>query len=285
MKRRGEEAGVVLVNVLVVLAIAGGLMVLLLSGQERATARISGAADAALAEQIALGAEASVLDALRRDLETAPETDHLEEPWARAVLQEEVALPTGRFSVRIEDMQARFDINQLADLSLGTQEFLRRLLLSLDQPPETVRQITRVLQALGPVRAVDDLADFGIDPVTLTALAPFVTALPVPGTVNLNTAPGPLLEVMLQNRGQAAQLMRMRARKGHLTRADLSGIGALRPQNSGFTSNLWRVEILAEAGEARLALESLILRLDEPGRRAVLVLERRPVTAEPPAGD
>jgi len=285
MKRRAEEAGVVLVNVLVVLAIAGGLMVLLLSGQERATARISGAADAALAEQIALGAEASVLDALRRDLETAPETDHLEEPWARAVLQEEVTLPTGRFSVRIEDMQARFDINQLADLSLGTQEFMRRLLLSLDQPPETVRQITRVLQALGPVRAVDDLADFGIDPVTLTALAPFVTALPVPGTVNLNTAPGPLLEVMLQNRGQAAQLMRMRARKGHLNRADLSGIGALRPQNSGFTSNLWRVEIQAEAGEARLALESLILRLDEPGRRAVLVLERRPLAAEPPAGD
>ena len=83
MTRRKSDEGVVLINVLVVLAIAGGLMMLLITSQEAALDRVSRASDAATAEQIAMGAEASVVDALRRDLDTGPDTDHFSEPWAR----------------------------------------------------------------------------------------------------------------------------------------------------------------------------------------------------------
>ena len=158
MTRRKSDEGVVLINVLVVLAIAGGLMMLLITSQEAALDRVSRASDAATAEQIAMGAEASVVDALRRDLDTGPDTDHFSEPWARSVIQEEVALATGRFSVGVTDLQAKFDINQLAQVTLGTQEFAKRLMVALNQPPETVTQIVRILSVLERVNALDDLA-------------------------------------------------------------------------------------------------------------------------------
>ncbi|MDF1727666.1 MAG: type II secretion system protein GspK [Sulfitobacter sp.] len=284
MRARDSREGVVLVNVLVILAIAGGLLVLLISGQDRAFDRVARGADAAIAEQIALGAEASVVDALRRDLDEAPETDHFNEPWALSVLQEETELPTGRFSVSMEDLQAKFDINQLADQSAGTQAFAARLMTALEQPPETVNQIVRILGAVGRLGALEDLADFGVAPEIIAALEPHVTALPVAGTINLNTVDPLLLSVMLQNPSYSAQLIRTRERRGGLTLDTLNGIGATRPQNSGFTSDLYRVRVLAEADRASVALESLLVRRRGPGPKAVEILSRslRPAMPPPP---
>ncbi|KIN74995.1 general secretion pathway protein K [Sulfitobacter noctilucae] len=284
MSGRTQDSGVVLVNVLVLLAIAGGLMVLLISGQERTLDRISASSDAAIAEQIALGAEASVVDALRRDMDTAPETDHLNEPWALSVVQQETQLPTGRFSVAVEDLQAKFDINQLGDLSAGTQAFGTRLMTALDQPPGTVNQIVRILQAVGRISALEDLTDYGVATETVAALAPHVTALPVPGTVNLNSVEPFLLSVMMQNPSQSAQLLRLREGRVMLSLDMLQGVGALRPQNSGFTSNVYRVDILAEAGSASIALRTVLVRRNAAGIKAVDVLERqlRPSANLPP---
>lgn len=275
MSQRDADKGVVLVNVLVLLAIAGGLMVLLISGQDRVLSRVSQAADATIAEQIALGAEASVIDALRRDLDTAPEADHLNEPWALSVIQKETELPTGRFSVAIEDLQAKFDINQLADLSAGTQAFAVRLMTALEQPPQTVNQIVRILRAFGRAKSLGDLAGYGVAPETLAALAPYVTALPVPGAVNLNSVDPFLLEVMVQNPSQSSQLIRQRESRGSLTIDGLRSVGALRPQNSGFTSNVYVVNILAEAGRAKIELETLLVRRNAAGIKTVDVMARR----------
>lgn len=275
MTSRVKESGVVLVNVLVVLAIAGGLMVLLISNQEAALDRVARAADASIVEQIALGAEASVVDALRRDLDDAPEADHLQEPWAIQVIQNEVVLPTGRFSVSVTDVQAKYDVNLLADVTAGTQEFTRRLMVALDQPPETANQIARILGAIGRVGSLDDLTAFGLSQETVTAMQPYVTALPVAGTINLNSVDPVLLSVMMQNPGQAAQLVRLRSRRGSLSLDAFRNVGALRPQNAGFTSNVYLVNILAEAGEAQIKLRSLIVRRNALGVKAVEIVERQ----------
>lgn len=282
MIARASEGGVVLVNVLVVLAIAGGLMLLLIGSQEASLDRISRSADASIAEQIALGAEASVLDALRRDLDDAPDIDHLNEVWAQSVMQEAVELPTGTFSVQITDLQAKFDINQLAITTAGTQDFARRLMVAVEQPPEIANQIGRILGAIGRVSDLRDLAAFGIPEMVLDALSPYVTALPVGGTINLNSVDPFLLSVMLQNQAQAAQVIRLRERRGHVSLQSLRDAGILRPQNSGFTSNVYLVDVLAEAGSARLQMRTLILRRNEPGLKAVEILERRLVHASPP---
>lgn len=283
MTRRGSDDGVVLVNVLVVLAIAGGLMLLLVSSQDAALDRVARAADAAVVEQIALGAEASVVDALRRDLDTAPEADHLTEPWALRVIQPDVRLPTGRFSVAVTDLQGRFDVNLLAAPTPGVMDVARRLMVALDLPPATADQIARILAVVGRVDTLADLAGFGVADAALAAMAPHVTALPIPGNVNLNSASPLLLEVMLQNRSSALQLVRRREARGELTRDDLTGLGVQRPQNSGFTSNVFVVDILAEAGAARISLQTLIIRRNDPGVKSVAIRERRLRYEGPPA--
>ncbi|MCX7560520.1 type II secretion system protein GspK [Sulfitobacter sp. F26204] len=275
MNTRQSEGGVVLVNVLVVLAIAGGLMVLLISSQEAALDRVARSSDAAIVRQIALGAEASVVDALRRDLDVAPEKDHLNEAWALGVIQQEVVLPTGRFSVGITDLQAKFDVNLLADLTAGTQDFARRLMTALDQPPAIANQIARILGAVGPVARLEELETYGVAPEAIAALAPYVTVLPVSGTINLNSVDPFLLNVMLQNRSQTAQLVRTRESRGSLSLEALTAIGALRPQNSGFTSNAYLADILATAGNARIRMQSVIIRRNARGVKAVEVAQRR----------
>ncbi len=281
MNQRKKDSGVVLVNVLVVLAIAGGLMVLLISSQEAALDRIARAADASVMTQIAMGAEASVVDALRRDLDDAPETDHFNEPWARSVIQDEVLLPTGRFSVQITDLQAKFDVNLLMDVTAGTQDFARRLMVAVEQPPEMANRIARVLAAIGPVAKLEDLENYGVPQETLAAIAPHVTALPVPGTINLNSVNPFLLNVMLKNRSQTAQLIRTRESRGALSREALHNVGALRPQNSGFTSNAYLVDILATAGEAQIRMQSVVIRRNARGEKAVEIVERRFLYEDP----
>ena len=275
MTGRGQESGVVLVNVLVVLAIAGGLMFLLISTQEAALDRVGRAVDASVAEQIAFGAEASVVDALRRDLDTRPEADHFNEPWALSVVQDEVALPTGKFSVKITDLQAKFDINQLSEAALGTQEFASRLMVATGQPPEAANQIVRILGVIGRVAQLEDLAAFGVSSDTLDALKPYVTALPVVGTINLNTVDPLLLSVMMKNTSQATQLVRLREGRGFVTLDDLNNAGVLRPQNSGFTSNAYHVVVLAQAGAAEIKMESVMIRRNALGVKAVEILERK----------
>jgi general secretion pathway protein K len=281
MKGRSGESGVVLINVLVVLAIAGGLMFLLITTQEAALDRVARASDAAVAEQIALGAEATVVDALRRDLDDAPDTDHLNETWATGVIQDEVTLPTGQFSIQITDLQAKFDINQLAGASVVTLDFSRRLMIALDLPPDTADQIARILGVTNGVAKLEDLAAFGVAQDALAALAPYVVALPAPGTINLNTVDPFLLAVMLKNRGQAAQLTRLRTGRGFLTLADLNDANVIRPQNSGLTSNAYLVEILAQAGAAQIRMETVIVRQNLRGVKAVDILERRFVFETP----
>lgn len=289
MTARRQDGGVVLINVLVVLAIAGGLMFLLIATQQAALDRVSRASDAAVAEQIAFGAEASVIDALRRDLDDAPETDHLGEDWARSVIQDEVVLPTGTFSVQITDLQAKFDINQMADASIITLDFSRRLMTALDLPPQTADQIARVLGVTKRVEALKDLAAFGVSSEALAALEPYVVALPafsaVPMPINLNSVDPFLLAVMLKNRAQAAQLVRLRTARGHLTLADLNDADVIRPQNSGLTSNAYLMEVLAQAGSARIRMQTVIVRINLRGVKAVEIRERRFVHPRPEDDD
>ncbi|AKO99075.1 general secretion pathway protein GspK [Marinovum algicola] len=282
--RRGE-AGVTLVNVLVVLAITSGLVVLLLRQQEDGQDIVARHAALAQAEQIALGAEASVLAALRRDLDTGPEEDHFAEPWA-GVIQEEVALPEGRFSVKVRDRQAKFDINLLTAPAVGPQTLFQRLATRLDIDAAEARRIAELVALLGAVRDLSDLEARGIAPDTLARLAPHVTALPVPSTINLNTADPLLMEVLFQNPGIASQLLFRRRSQGFVSRKMLTDLGALRPGLTGFGSHAWEVEILAESGAARVRLLSLIQRRNDLEGKAVALISRRfdaPLPTEAPA--
>lgn len=268
-----EDRGVALVNVLVLLAITSGLVVLMLSQQEEGRSALGRATALAQAEQIALGAEASVLSALRADLDTAPEQDHFAEAWA-SVIQQEVQLPEGLFSVAVTDLQAKFDLNSLSSSVFAPRETFLRLCTALDIPEAEARRIIQLMTFGGPYPRLDSLRDLGISDDTVDRLAPHVTALPRGGTVNLNTADPLLLGVLMQNPGATAQLLRRREIDGFLTRETLSDYGALRPPLTGFGSHAWQAEIRASSNGATVRLNSVIQRKDDLDGKAIAVLSR-----------
>lgn len=272
--RRRNDTGVTLINVLVILAITSGLVVLLLRQQEAGQDIVGRAAALAQAEQIALGAEASILAELRADLDTAPDEDHFAEPWA-AILQQEVALPDGKFSVTVRDLQAKFDLNFLAAPALGPQELFLRLTKRLGIDEAEARRIAETIAIGGHIRELRDLERRGVAAETLARLAPHVTALPVPAGINLNTTDPLLMEVLFQNPGVAAQLVLRREAQGYVTREMISDLGALRPGLSSFGSHAWEIEVLAESGPARVRLLSQVQRRSDLNGKAIAVLSRR----------
>ncbi|WP_407492965.1 general secretion pathway protein GspK [Pseudooceanicola sp. MF1-13] len=283
--RRDPEGGVVLINVLVMIALASTVVYLMLSEQETSLSRVARMSDAVQAQNLALGAEASVLDALRADLDTAPDTDHFGEPWTR-VIQEEVTLGTGRFSVDVTDLQAKYDIHLLAGPGVGQVELMSRLLQSVDQPPELAPRMAAIVRRVSELQSINDLRFYGIPDPTIKAIAPYVAALPpsgqLPRTVNLNTAPPLLLEALFKNQSYALRLESIRQQTGEITRANLDGIGAIRPENTNWTSGLYDVAIMAEVGDARVRLVSRLVRQNDLGGKSVSVLTRRFMSDAPP---
>ncbi len=267
---RAEDAGVILVNVLVTLALASALLVLMLTSQDSLLDRARRVSAAAQAEALALGGETSVLVALRRDMDAAPEVDHYAEPWALAQ-QQEVTLDTGRFAVVVRDAQARLDVNALAGGGVLQQQLLARLVAELDLPAEVAARIVVGLRD-GPVSDLSEIA--GLDDRVLAALAPHLTALPVPGSVNLNTADPLLLGVLLQNRAAARKLVAIRDRAGLITPADLRDAGVVGAGGYGFKSDVYDVTVTAEVDGMEVVLNSRLLRRSGVGTRDVVVLRR-----------
>ena len=268
---RAREAGVILINVLVALALGAAIVVLMFTSQENLMDRTRRAAAATQAEALALGAEASLVAALRRDMKEAPETDHMAEPWALAA-QEEVQLETGSFSITVNDAQARFDLNALATGRLAQQQTLAELITALELPDRVALDINDHLIRRGPAR---DLAEIqALDAQTRAALAPHVSLLPQSGNVNLNTANETVMAVMLGSPSAARQLAKRRAAAGFLTKGDLTDAGIVTLDGIGFTSAVFDVESRAEVDGLTVTLSSRLLRRTVLGKKEVRVIAR-----------
>jgi general secretion pathway protein K len=280
---RPSELGVILVNVLVALALCAALVSLMLTSQDGAIDRTQRAAAVAQAEAIALGAETSVLVALRRDMLEAPEADHYGEPWAQAA-QTEISLETGRFAVQIQDAQARLDLNGLRAGGLAQVQTLFRLVAELELPPETADRIAAAMREEGPITRLGQIP--GLDAESRAQLEPFVAFLPRPAPVNLNTADALLLGVLFQNRIAARRLSELRERNGALSPEDILSLGLVPSGTAGFQSDIWDVTILAEVDGVALSLTSRLVRQQGLGGGEVIVVSRqfglRPADELPP---
>ena len=277
---RAPEDGIVLVNVLVVLAIAAGIVALMLTAQDRAIDRARQAANLAQARALTLGAEASVTVALRRDMIEAPEADHLGEPWA-AALQREVVLETGRFSVSVEDANARYDVNRLADRRIADVQAFSRIAAAAGLEGPAIARVVSGLARRGPLGEASELASLGLSEGEVALLAPHVTALAPPeGAVNLNAA-GPLvLGALLGDARVAERIAGLRGERGFLVASDLARAGAAIPPGSGFTSDAWDVTAVSEVDGAVAELRSR-LRRDARGDVPAVTVEWRRFGAAP----
>lgn len=242
------------------------------------------------AVQVALGAESWVRLILGQDAADS-QTDSLGEIWA----QELPALPIdgGEIFGQVEDLQARFNINNLIDDQgrVDEESFrqFQRLLAALgldlrlagtivdwldpDQEPHMPEgaEDATYTAVLPPYRTADQkltsvselAAVEGVDRAAFEALEPYITALPVRTQINANTAPPVVLQSLSDTMtpADAAALVEERGAEGfpdvQATFAPLLPPGAPLPETA---SQYFRLRVVVRLGTVRLTLYSVLQR-------------------------
>ncbi|HET7202150.1 MAG TPA: type II secretion system minor pseudopilin GspK, partial [Steroidobacteraceae bacterium] len=182
--------------------------------------------------EVALGAEAWAADFLRQDAQDSQQ-DHLGEVWAQQMPPLPIDEGIGTVEGRLEDMQGRFNLNNLVNGTDGTPneqaiKQLERILSMIDVEPTWAVAIADWVDSdidPGFPDGAEDTIYTGMDPPHLTAnmpvtraselmvlpdfgidryrrLQPFVTALPVGTRLNVCTAPGVVLDSLAEGQRQ-----------------------------------------------------------------------------------
>lgn len=258
-----NERGIILVNVLMFVAIASGLVLLMITREEDALDRATRIRSAARALAVVRGGELSAVAALRRDAAQAPDADYPGEPWG-SITQAEVAIDGGRFSLAVADAQGRFNINNLRDNRSDTIDLWQRIGTAAGLTPDQIVAATAFVRGQGPVADLKPLEAAGVAADVAERLRTMVTALPGETRVNLNAAPEPLLAVLFDDPAKVATAVALRQRNGRLTRADLAAAELSVPNNVGFTSDTYWVRTRATIGDTAQQGAALIRRWPVP---------------------
>ena len=176
--------------------------------------------------QAMVGAGVDWARAVLSDDRRSSSVDHLGEPWALRLPS--IPVDNGDLAGHIEDEQGRFNLNNLASsgkVDIKQLENFRRLLSILDLPGELADALADWIDADGEPQPQDGAEDgyyLALDPPYLAAnrplvdveelalvrgfdasararLRPFVTALPRPTPVNVNTAPPEVIAAIIKS--------------------------------------------------------------------------------------
>lgn len=282
MRRSEGEEGMILVNVLLFVAIAAGLVLLMINREELALDQGLRTREAARALAVVRGGELSALVALRRDAETAADADHAGEPWGR--LSERAApIEGGSFTLAISDAEGRFNVNSLRAGEAAAVVLFQTIAQDVGLPPEQVFAAAEYIRREGPITDLRPLRLAGIDPKVADRLERLVTALPGTTALNLNAADQDMLRILFHDPLVAARLAQVRARQGFLTLKDLSDQHVTLPWGTSFRSNTFWVRTRATIGGTSQQGATLIQRRKTPdGKIEVVPVERWRGAAVPP---
>lgn len=278
-KARRPDQGVVLINVLVILALMATVVFAMVSLSEISITRSQRFSEAGQALALVAAGEASAIVALRRDLAEAPDSDHLAEPWAQ-IQQEEVRIEAGTFALTITDAQAALNLNSLPGSGALGVQLLQRVLTTLDLPAEIGLRIMARLAQPEPLDRLSDLEDgAGLTSDEVARLAELVTVLPGRTDININTAPEALLAALADNPVQARNLIGVRNRQGFLTRGNVTAMRLILPPGAGFRSSHFHVTTTVSIGGTTQSRQSLLQRrTGRGGAPEVVVVDREAVT-------
>jgi general secretion pathway protein K len=229
LKARAKQRGVAVLIAMLVVTV-GTIIAVNLMWQGTLDLR---RAEAALAADQGLlfvqGAEAWAADILRQDLVDSPESDNLGEQWAIELPPLPVDEQGGTISGRLEDLQARFNLNNLID-SNGREDplarkQLERLLSLVEADPSLAGAVVDWLDpdtdqrfpsggedpaysgADPPYRTANAMitspselmAVQGFDKETYAKIAPYLAVLPAGTKINVNTASAVVLASLSDN--------------------------------------------------------------------------------------
>ena len=241
MTPRRSQRGIAVIVAVLIVAIGTMIAVNLVW---QGTLEIRRFQSALLADQGLLyvqGAEAWAADILRQDLVDSPDADHLGEIWA--IELPPLPVDGGAIAGRLEDLQARFNLNNLiardgTENELARKQF-ERLLALVEVDPSLAGAVVDWLDADSELRfptGGEDVVYIASDPPYRTAnsvitsvselmavggmdresyarLAPYVAALPQGTKLNVNTASDVVLASLSENIdvSTAASLVEQRA--------------------------------------------------------------------------
>lgn len=270
----GEE-GLILINVLLFVAIASGLVLLMVNREELALDGALRMREASRAAAIVRGGELSAVTALRRDAEEAPEADHRGEPWA-AIAERGIAIEGGgTFDLAVADAEGRFNINNVRTGEAAAVILFEAIARDAGLDPEQTLQAIAYVRAFGPVTDLRPIRLAGLDPAAADRLATMVTALPRPTEINLNAAGRELLSLMLRDPVAVERLIALRDRQGYIEEADLAAQNLSRPPGTRFASDHFWVRTRASVGGTSQSAAALVERRDrEDGTPETVVVER-----------
>lgn len=301
MRPRYRQQGTALITAILVVAlataIAASLTWDLFLDQRRAFGRV--AVDQGL--MYGLGAESWARQILREDAEDN-NVDHPREPWAMQIAP--LPIEGGQIQGRIEDLNGRFNLNNLVDAAGATDpqavEGFRRLLMVLEldtrladrladwidrdlepnfpdgaEDSEYLSRTPPFRTANRPITSVSEilLVYPELGQTGYARLRPYVTALPRGTRININTARPEVLLTTSENFGprEAERIALDRPDDGW---ESLEQLGDMIPQDArgalGVGSDWFRLSVRADIGTHRFTMYSLLHR--EPGGSVTTVL-------------
>jgi len=278
----GDETGMILVNVLMFVAIASGMVLLMINREELALDRGLRTREAARAIAAVRGGELSAIVALRRDAETAAGADYPGEPWG-ALSESGAPIAGGSFDLAISDAEGRFNINSVRSGEAGSLILFQAIANSVGLDDDDMNVVIQMIRLKGPITDLRPLATMDYDPAMLERLGRLVTALPGNTTINLNAASEELLGVIFRDPLVAARLAAIRKRTGFLTPQDLIDQKATMPWGASFRSTTFWVRTRATIGGTTQQSATLIKRRYRPdGKAEAVPIERWRNAAVPP---
>ncbi len=295
INRRSAQGGAALITAILITAIATIAAVAMASRQHLDIRRTTNVIESSQAYLFALGAEEWGRQLLIRDrLEN--QIDHLEEDWATTLPPIEVE--GGRVAGQIEDLQGRFNLNNLVTGNQPSQldlDRFRRLLflLGLDEQlaeavvdwidenedvsipggAEDFEYLGRELPYRTPNAKMASVSELllvkGVDREVYDELLPYVTVLPEYTDINVNTASAKLLRTLVAGLtdSEADELIDARSPDGFASVADFVGHAAIAGRitdNSGLSvqTKYFIINAASEFGRGRTNLYSLMVRDD-----------------------
>ncbi len=276
-----DERGAALITVLFVFMIAALIAMGMLTRTRLVTLRTGNMLSQNQAYAEALGAELWARQLLLVSAKREPGLDHLGQPWANA---NAAALVTnGALTLRIEDEQARFNLNGMIDSDLERGRFLQlvRLLgLREEVAPIIIARLgtkaaPQLLHDESELRAIE-----GLLPDEVTRLMPHVVALPeTESTLNVNTASDMLLRAYIPDAEAYARFITALRKTNYLTRAELNAIGVI-TKGMDVTSAHFQVTVMVPTAHGRLILRTELAREEDNFGNPLLRIIRRDLSGE-----
>lgn len=256
-----RQRGVALLSVLLVMSLA----LLITAGMLRSHRLLVHSSAQQLHQvqlrQLGLAGEAWALQWLHDLAQEDPKVVHLAQAWAQA--RPTFADGDADIRVRVEDLAGRFNLNTLlrsGQVDQVTQQRWTRLLEHLDLPALDIHE----LRAAAPPGGLSDVSQLrvlpGVDAQLLQRLQPWVALLPLEASLNVNTAPVPVLMTLQgMTPALAGNLVRQRPADGYgsvqafTEQPLLSGLGVA-SHGLGVDSRWFRISVEVALGQRQLQL-------------------------------